>query len=188
MARWPAHVTWQGRYSRRDSVRRSGLPSTNTVDAAWRDAPPGRLDDPELYDGLAWRRAVGYLFDVVVLLVMVAGLWLLVILSLGLLWPVKLLVTPLLPVAYHTYFVGRDGATPGMRLMDVEIRGFTGRRPDYVQAFLMAALFYATVLATGFLVLVVALFNDRQRTLHDFLAGTLGVRRSRLREAGPQAA
>jgi uncharacterized RDD family membrane protein YckC len=41
-------------------------------------------------------------------------------------------------------------------------------------------------LSTGFLVLVVALFNDRQRTLHDYLAGTLGVRRSRLAGAEPR--
>ena len=169
-------------------MRRFDLPGTDAVDAAWRDGPPGRLDDPELYDGLAWRRAAGYLFDAFVLLLTIAGLWLLVILSLGLLWPIKLLVTPLLPVAYHTFFVGRVGATPGMQLMDVEVRGLTGHRPDYLQAFLMTALFYATVLSTGFLVLVVALFNDRQRTLHDYLAGTIGVRRSRLAEAGGQAA
>jgi uncharacterized RDD family membrane protein YckC len=72
--------------------------------------------------------------------------------------------------------------------MDVEIRSWTGRRPDYVQAFLMTALFYATVLPTGFLVLAVALFNDRQRTLHDYLVGTLGVRRGRLAATGPQTA
>ncbi len=169
-------------------MRRFDLPSTDLAAAAWQDGPPGRLDDPDLYDGTAWRRAAGYLIDALVLLAVIAGLWVLVILSLGLLWPVKVLVTPLLPVAYHTYFVGRNAATPGMQLMDIEIRSWTGLRPDYVQAFLMTALFYATVLPTGFLVLVVALFNDRQRTLHDFLAGTLGVRRSRLVAASPQAA
>jgi uncharacterized RDD family membrane protein YckC len=158
------------------------------ADAAWRDGPPNPLDDAELYDGMAWRRAVGYLIDACVLLLVVAGLWLLVILSLGLLWPIKLLVTPLLPLVYHTYFVGQSGATPGMQVMDVEIRAWTGQRPDYLQAFLMTVLFYATVLSTGFLLLVVALFNDRQRTLHDYLAGTLGVRRSRLAAAGPQTA
>jgi uncharacterized RDD family membrane protein YckC len=158
------------------------------IGAAWQDGPPARLDDPDLYDGLALRRAAGYLVDALLLLALIAGLWLLVILSLGLLWPLKVLVTPLLPVAYHTYFVGRSGATPGMQLMDVEIRSWTGRRPDYVQAFLMTVLFYVSVLPTGFLVLVVALFNDRQRTLHDFLAGTLGIRRSRLATGPSQGA
>lgn len=169
-------------------MRRFDLPSTDLIGAAWRDGPPRRLDDPDLYDGMAWRRAIGYLIDAFVLLALIAGLWILVILSLGLLWPVKLLVTPLLPVAYHTYFVGRNGATPGMQMMDVEIRSWTGQRPDYARAFLMTALFYATVLPTGFLVLAVALFNDRQRTLHDFLAGTLGARRGRLAATSPQTA
>jgi uncharacterized RDD family membrane protein YckC len=167
-------------------VRGVDVPSTEIADAAWREEPPGRPGDPDLYDGLAWRRAAGYLIDAFVLLLAFAGLWVLVILSLGLLWPIKLVVTPLLPLAYHTYFVGRAGATPGMRLMDVEIRSWTGRRPDVLQAFVMTALFYATALSTGFLVLVVALFNDRQRTLHDYLAGTLGVRRSRLAGAEPR--
>ena len=63
-----------------------------------------------------------------------------------------------------------------MQFMDVEIRSWTGRRPDYLQAFIMTALFYATVFPSGFLVLIVVLFNDRRRTLHDFLAGTLAVR------------
>ncbi|MEE8534923.1 MAG: RDD family protein, partial [Kiloniellales bacterium] len=89
---------------------------------------------------------------------------------------------------YHSYFVGHDGATPGMRLLDVEIRVWTGRRPDYVQAFLVALLFYATVLPTSWLVLVVALFNERNRTLHDLLTGTLAVRRSRHPDLGAQAA
>ena len=169
-------------------MRRFDLPSRDLIGAAWPNGPPGRLDDPDLYDGMAWRRAVGYLIDALVLFSLMVGLWVLVILSLGLLWPVKLLVAPLLPVAYHTYFVGRSGATPGMQMMDFEIRSWTGRRPDYLQAFLMTALFYATVLPTGFLVLAVALFNDRQRSLHDFLAGTLGTRRSRLAAISPQTA
>jgi arginine-tRNA-protein transferase len=171
-------------------VRRFELPSTNLIGAAWQDGPPGRLDDPDLYDGMAWRRAVGYLIDAVILFALIVGLWMLVILSFGLLWPIKLLVTPLLPVAYHTYFVGRSGATPGMQVMDVEIRSWTGRRPDYVQAFLMTALFYATVLPTGFLVLAVALFNDRQRTLHDYtrsLIMTFGMTNSGLDAARPVA-
>ena len=167
-------------------MRKFDLPSTDLIGAAWQDGPPGRLDDPDLYDGMAWRRAAGYLIDALILFSLIAGLWMLVILSLGLLWPIKLVVTPLLPLAYHTYFVGQAGATPGMRLMDVEIRSWTGRRADVLQAFVMTAVFYATVLSTGFLVLVVALFNDRQRTLHDYLAGTLGVRRSRQAAAEPR--
>ncbi len=169
-------------------MRKFHLPSLQLTDAAWQDGPPGHLDDPELYDGLLWRRAFGFLIDATVLLLLIGGLWILVFLSLGLLWPIQALSAPMLPLAYHTYFVGQNGATPGMQFMDVEIRTWNGRQPDYFQAFLITALFYATVLPTGFLVLAVALFNDQHRTLHDFLTGTLGVRRSRLAAASPQTA
>ncbi len=173
-------------------MRRFNLPSIQRPDAAWQDRPPGGLDDPELYDGLLWRRSIGYLVDVVALSILMVCAWialgLLTVLSLGLLFPVKVVVLTLLPVAYHTYFIGDGGATPGMRVMDVEVRSWLGRRPDYVQAFLMTVMFYASVAATGWLILLFALFNDRHRTAHDFLSGTLGVRHSRLAAAETQTA
>ena len=160
------------------------LPSTELRDAVWHDAPPDPLDNPDLYDGIVLRRVGAYLVDVVAIVILMIGAWfllgLLAILSLGLLLPLKVIVLALLPTAYHTYFIGSSGATPGMRVFDVEIRTWTGRRPDYVQAFLQTVLFYATVSLTSFLVLAVSLFNDRRRTLHDFLAGTVGVRHSQV--------
>jgi uncharacterized RDD family membrane protein YckC len=38
-------------------------------------------------------------------------------------------------------------------------------------------LFYATIAVTGLLILMVALLNTRRRTVHDFFAGTVVVRR-----------
>jgi uncharacterized RDD family membrane protein YckC len=43
----------------------------------------------------------------------------------------------------------------------------------------MTALFYATALVTSFLILAVALFTDRKRTLHDILSGMTVIRRGR---------
>ncbi len=160
------------------------LPSTELRDAVWQDMPPDPLDDPDLYDEIMWRRAAAYLVDVVAIAVLLAAAWfllsLLAVLSLGLLLPLKIIVLAILPTAYHTYFIGSTGMTPGMRVFDVELRTWTGRRPDYVQAFLQTVLFYTTVGLTTFLILAVALFNDRRRTLHDFLAGTVGVRHSQI--------
>jgi len=90
-------------------------------------------------------------------------------------------------VCYHTYFLGSRGATPGMRFFDLEMWSLTGRQPEYVQAFLATVLFYVSVSLTAFLILVVALFNDRRRTLHDMLAGTIVLRRVRPGEAENQA-
>lgn len=160
------------------------LTTIQAADAAWENSPPDSLADPALYDGMPWRRVFAYGIDVCLIGLVMAVAWLglsvLSVLSLGLLFPVKLVVLALLPVAYHSYFVGSGGATPGMRALDVEVRTWSGQRPDYFQAFLLTAMFYVTVAMTAWLVLAVALFNDRRRTLHDYLAGTLSVRHSRL--------
>jgi uncharacterized RDD family membrane protein YckC len=102
-------------------------------------------------------------------------------LTFGLAWlllgPVTFLTVAL---AYDTLAIGGGrGATPGMRLFGLEARGVQGGRPDYWQAFLMTALFYATVPITSFLILAVALFSDRNRTLHDILSGITLIRTRR---------
>ena len=164
------------------------LPDRAQADAAWETAPPDPLDDPDLYDGLPWRRPLAYLLDASIVAVAAFVLWLalglLTILSLGLLFPVKVVALAVLPIAYHTYFIGAGGATPGMRFFDVEVRTWTGARPDYARGFLMTVLFYATVTLTSWLILALCLFNDRRRTLHDYLAGTVAVRHTRVPVAG----
>ena len=150
---------------------------------AWKLSPPDPMSDPDLYDGIIARRVIGYFLDVLILL-LVGGalwvaLWVLTIVSLGLLSPLLALGTAL-PLVYHTFFIGSGGATPGMRAMDVEVRTWTGKTPGYPEAFIQTVVFYVTVPATSMLILLVALFNDRHRTLHDFLSGTVVVRRERL--------
>lgn len=160
------------------------VPSLRLEDAAWRDTPPDPLDDPALYDGVAWRRVVAYGLDLMVLAVLGVCAWFVVgligILSFGLLTPLGAIVLAALPFAYHTLFLGARAATPGMRALDLEVRSWDGPRPDYLQALAATVLFYATIALTAWLILAVALFNDRRRTLHDYIAGTLVVRRSRI--------
>lgn len=163
------------------------LPTTVFEDAAWEGEPPRPLDEPELFDGVLWRRVVGYGIDVAVLTVIFSVLGLLVFLSFGLLAPVNLLIAPIVPIAYHTYFIGRYGATPGMNLMDLETRTWTGGRPEYLQALFMTVMFYLSLAVTWLLVLVVPLFNERKRTLHDLISGVVVVRHSRLAAGAYQA-
>jgi uncharacterized RDD family membrane protein YckC len=173
-------------------VQRINLPAIGREGAAWDDAPLDPLDDPDLYDGIMWRRAAGYAVDVLVLMfiLMVVGVALILIgvLSFGLLALPMFIISPLVTLAYHSYFIGHDGATPGMRMFDVEVRTWTGGRPDYFQAFLMTVLFYVTVMFTTWLILIFALFNDRNRTVHDYLSGAVAVRRTRILATGAQAA
>jgi uncharacterized RDD family membrane protein YckC len=160
----------------------TGLDLSGTGPSAWTGEPPDSLLAPDLYDGLLWRRACGYLIDVLVLAVLGAAAWfalgLLVVLTFGLLLPLQIVALALLPLAYHTLFLAYRGQTPGMAALDLEVRSWNGRRPDLLQAFIQTAVFYLSVAVTSWLILLVALFTNRNRTLHDYLAGTLAVRRS----------
>lgn len=138
------------------------------------------LEARELYDGVPLRRIVAYLLDVVLIAIATLALgfvfFVLGILTFGLATPFGVIAMAVLPVAYHTYFIGRSGATLGMGFLGLAVRTWTGAPPDFLQAFLMTILFYATVLPTGYLILAVALFSDQRRTLHDILAGVLVIR------------
>jgi uncharacterized RDD family membrane protein YckC len=160
---------------------RDSLPSLRLGAADWADGPPHPHDAPLLYEGLLWRRILAYGIDVVAIAVLSVAAWvaagILGLMTFGLLWPVAIVALALIPATYHTFFLGSRGATPGMRLLDLEMWSLTGRQPEYLQAFLATVLFYVSVSMTASLILIVALFNDRRRTLHDVLAGTLVLRR-----------
>jgi uncharacterized RDD family membrane protein YckC len=156
---------------------------TAGYDFAWRGqfAVPDPDAFPELYEGVLWRRSLAYLVDLVFIAFIAAAVWVvfavLWLVSFGLLGPLLWFLFGLVPLAYHTLLLsGPLSATFGMRCFDVELRSITGERPSFVQALLQTALFYITIGLTGSLILLVALFNRRRRTLHDFLAGTVMVR------------
>mgnify|MGYP003319045976 FL=1 len=45
--------------------------------------------------------------------------------------------------------------------------------PSYLQAFVLSVLFYLSITFTSGLILLVALFNNRGRCVHDMEAGNL---------------
>ncbi|WP_119169204.1 RDD family protein [Algihabitans albus] len=138
------------------------------------------FEDTALFDEVLTRRTAAFVVDAIILAVLAVVLWfslgLIGILSLGLLLPLQAAALTLLPIAYHTLFIGERGATPGMQLMDIEARSLDGRKPDYLQAFVRLATYSVSVGITGLLVLAVVFFNDKRRALHDFLSGTVVVR------------
>lgn len=175
---------WRGVVSASDPprLRGRGLPAAIEAEARWAGGAPDPLAAPALYDGLLWRRVLGYCVDLAALAVLWAVGWGLFVfagvLTFGLLLPLVPVALALIPVAYDTLQIGgRPAATLGMRLFDLEVRSWTGRRPRHAQAFLMSVLFYTTIGLTGLLILIVPLFNDRRRTAHDYLSGTVVVRR-----------
>jgi uncharacterized RDD family membrane protein YckC len=143
--------------------------------------------DPELgsayFDGIIAKRMVAYGLDVVAIMIVVAILWsalaILGLFTLGATWTLLGVPAVVTPLAYHTVLIaGPRAATLGMRAMRVRVLSLaigSDGAPTLLQAFISTLIFYGSVAATGFTVLAVSLFNQRRRTLHDWLAGTLVV-------------
>ncbi|KKJ75928.1 hypothetical protein WH95_15775 [Kiloniella litopenaei] len=128
--------------------------------------------------GVIFDRSFAYVIDFIILVILglVAGFiaFVLTILSFGILSPLLALLS-FIPLVYHTYFLSQQGATPGMNAMGVKMITMDGKPVTLVHAFLTTVIFYLTVPATSFLILLVAFFNDEKRTLHDILTHTVVV-------------
>lgn len=147
---------------------------------------------PEALDGVLWRRVLAYCVDLIVIsLLCIAALMVFVpvtILSFGLLATPLSLAFGLIPITYHTLMIGRYGATLGQRLFDLEVVDLFMGRPSYVQALVQSAIFYLSVAITSFLVLGFVFFNRHRRTLHDWLSGTIVMRRGAYGRPAPAEA
>jgi uncharacterized RDD family membrane protein YckC len=141
------------------------------------------IANPELFDGVVARRMVAFLIDFVILAVPVlfVSMFIFVIgivtFGLGflfytLLWPAMVLWA----VAYYGLTLGSPAsATIGMRVMDIEMRTWYGAPAYFVLGAVHAVVFWITVSMITPLVLLVCLFNERRRCLHDFLVGTVVI-------------
>lgn len=164
-------------------------------------SPPAIIDNlppwgdpwtyPAYYRGVTLRRVLAYAIDLLVIAALAVPLWLglglLGLMTLGLLLPLQALAIFLLPFAYHTLLIASPrAATVGMRTMGLRVMSVAqpldagpahagDGRPTLFQAMIQTVGFYASMALTGSLVLLVALFNPRRRTLHDWLAGTVVV-------------
>ncbi len=138
--------------------------------------------DPAQFEGVLSRRAMAYIVDILILIgiaiVYHLASGLIGLLSFGLLYGPLVALAALVPVAYHTLTIGGpQSATIGMRLFGLEVRVWNGGRPGYLQALLHTIVFFFSIGITGGLILLVPLFHNRHRCLHDIICGTLVVRR-----------
>lgn len=133
---------------------------------------------PELFEGVLGRRIFAFLVDFAIICVLwvVACilLFFLGILTLGLAWLLYGAVFPIVALGYNAWTLSRPpSATIGMRLMGLEMRMWYGDRMSAIVAAFHALLYYFSVTILTPLILLVPLFNDRKRCLHDYLAGTV---------------
>jgi uncharacterized RDD family membrane protein YckC len=136
---------------------------------------------PERYEGLRSRRIFAFLIDACAILFLMvlafAVVTVLGVLTLGLGWFLLPAVWPVVAILYEVLTKGGPAsATPGMRLMGVELRTLAGERLDYPLALLHSLGFWFSVTLLTPFVLVVSLFTGRKQLLHDLLLRTVAVR------------
>ena len=146
------------------------------------------LDDPYLTDGVMSRRLLATAIDALLLVVIIVAL-VAVFVALGVLTfgigLGALGLLPFVPVLYQVIsLTSSASATPGQQMMGLKVRRDNDFGPPTAGQALVAVLVLAVTMATSGLLLVVALFTVRHRTLHDILSGLVVVR-TRALTAGP---
>lgn len=143
-----------------------------------------RLDDVRAYDGVRTRRVLAFCIDYLIvglLMIPFAIIVLLLgILTLGLGWALFGILFPAVALIYvWSTLGGRNQATTGMRMMGIRLDRLDGRPVDGLLAVVHSVLFWAGNVVLTPLILLVTLFSDRKRTLHDLLLGTVVSRSDR---------
>jgi uncharacterized RDD family membrane protein YckC len=138
---------------------------------------------PELFEGVLARRVVAFLIDVLIISVPLAFLGIFIfmfgLVTFGLGWFLYLGFGPLAVIwallYYGLTFGSAASATIGMRMMDLEMRTWYGAPAYFVLGAVHAIGYWLTVSFLTPLVLLVGLFNERRRLLHDMLVGTIVI-------------
>jgi len=164
--------------------------STNTG-GGWggQDFQPHAFDpylEPELFRGVLTRRVFAFIIDVIVLAVPVilAVVFIAIfgLVTLGLGWALFWLVSPASVIWALVYYGatlgGPHSATIGMRVMDLELRTWSGAPGYFLLGAMHAVLFWISISVLSPFVLLVGPFNARRRLLHDFVLGTVIINNS----------
>lgn len=144
-----------------------------------------RLDDVHAYDGVRTRRIFAFLLDYVIVLLLLIPfgivVFLLGLLTFGLGWGLFGILAPLVAIIYvWNTLGGRNQATLGMRAVGIRLDRLDGKPIDGLLAVVHSVLFWAGNVILTPLILLVTLFSDRKRTLHDLLLGTVVTRSDRI--------
>jgi uncharacterized RDD family membrane protein YckC len=165
---------------------RTEMSTSRTIDGEilGQEVAADRLDDNRLYSGVRTRRIFAFLIDylIVALLLIPAGVIVLLLglLTFGLGWTLFAILFPIVAILYvWTTLGGRRQATLGMRAMSVRLERLDGRPVDGMLAVVHSVFFWAANAVLTPLILLVSLFTDHKRTLHDLLLGTVVIRDDR---------
>jgi len=141
------------------------------------------VTNPELFEGVLARRCIAFVIDVIIIAIPVvfaaAFIFIVGLVTLGLGWILYWLLSPasvIWAICYYGLTFGSPAsATIGMRAMDIEMRTWYGAPAYFVLGAVHAIVYWITVSFLTPLILLVALFNQRRRLLHDMLVGTIVI-------------
>src|SRR3979409_2456971 len=150
------------------------------------DVKPHAYDpavNPELFEGVLARRFIAFLIDVTIIAipVMFAAVFIFIfgVVTLGIGWVLYWLLSPgavIWAVVYYGLTFGAPAsATIGMRVMDLEMRTWYGAPAYFVLGAVHAVVYWIAVSVLTPFILLVGLFNERRRLLHDILIGTVVI-------------
>jgi uncharacterized RDD family membrane protein YckC len=139
--------------------------------------------NPELFEGVLARRCIAFVVDVIIIAipVVLAAVFIFIIglVTLGLGWFLYWILSPaavIWAICYYGLTFGSPAsATIGMRVMDLEMRTWYGAPAYFVLGAVHAIVYWITISFLTPLILLVALFNQRRRLLHDMLVGTIVI-------------
>lgn len=134
-------------------------------------------------DGVRTARLFAFFIDYALILLLsvpfAVVIFFLGIITLGLAWGLYALLLPLIAIIYLAKTMGGPAqATPGMQIMDIQIKRLDGARVDPFLAILHGILFWVIHTAAAILPLFVTFFSSKKRLIHDILLGTYVSRSS----------
>jgi uncharacterized RDD family membrane protein YckC len=141
----------------------------------------GAVRDEDFIAGVMTRRCLAWLIDLILIGVIFAILCVILmvfgLLTLGLGFA-AMAALPAVPFLYHFLSLLRSSsATPGQAVLGLTVRRDADLGPPTgLQALVFTVVFYLTMATSG-LLLLVALFTVRHRTLHDLASDLVVVRR-----------
>ena len=138
-------------------------------------------EDWRAYSGTLSRRVFAFILDYIVVLLLcipaAVVLFFLSIVTLGLGFFLYPALFVLVAGIYFGLTVGGPAqASLGMRAMGIQMMRVDGRPLDFLTAIVHLALFWILNSVLTPLILLVGLFTERSRLIHDFMVGTVTVR------------
>jgi len=138
------------------------------------------LLQPELFEGVRSRRIFAFFIDVFVIALLTLGAGVLVfilgVFTLGLGFLLYAILPATVALIYAALTLGGpSAATIGMRAMGLEMRLWYGAKPYPLLAAVHLLLFWFSISLLTPFVLLVSLFSDRKRLLHDLILGTVVI-------------